>query len=309
MNSLGTASRDPVWRTLERVWELHAARSNLAFSHGLGQLTGASPEASHCNNIGEIHRRAIHESFASWFGIRATEFSQRRSAGNLVAMTPMAVEQLKPRMPHELLAAAADKSLAAARQDRDKLSPEQSRRRLKSQLTVLLGDVAASPVDIAGTDHASLDTGDSTVVVERVRLKVERDLVIPLLVMHLKHRTDARSPAVIGLSRSGKAGFLKHRPTDVARLLFAGCIVCLPDLRDTSEVAADDSRGQFSGATERAATALMVGDPLVAQQLRDARTVWAYLRSRDDVDSSRIAIWSESFSPTNAQDMNLRRPY
>ncbi len=300
--------QDPVWRRLERVWELHDARLNLAFTHGRGQLTGASPEASHCNNIGAIHRARIHESFASWFGIRATEFSQRQSAGDLAAMTPAATERLKPRVLHELLAARADESLAAARLDRDGMSAAEARQRLRSQIAELLGDFAAAPVRIVAVDSTSLDIAGTTIFVERVRLKTERDLIMPLIVLHRMLRAGDHNAAVIGLSQSGKAGFFKRRPEDVAQLLRAGCIVCLPDVRDTGETAADESHGQFSASTERAASSLMVGDPLVAQQLRDARTVLTYLRGRDDVDRSRIAVWGASFARANAPETNLRVP-
>lgn len=300
--------RDPVWRRLERVWELHDARSNLAFAHGRGRLSGSPPEASHCNNIGPIHRERIHEAFATWFGIRATEFRQRRSAGDLVAMTAAAKEQTKPRLLHELLAASTDAALAAARRERDEMSAPELRRRLRAQLAELLGEVSASPVRIAAAESAPAGANSSDVVIERVRLATERDLVVPLVVLHKSQRAGVRNSAVLCLTQSGKAGFFENRTADLARLVRAGCIVCLPDIRDTGETAGDASRGQFSTSTERAASGLMVGDPLVAQQLRDARTVLAYLRSRDDVDPARIAVWGASFAGTNARDANLRVP-
>jgi hypothetical protein len=53
------------------------------------------------------------------------------------------------------------------------------------------------------------------------------------------------------------------------------------------------------------ATELMLGTSLLGSRLKDVRTVLAYLRTRADVDSSRLAVWGESHSPANAARLLL----
>jgi hypothetical protein len=101
---------------------------------------------------------------------------------------------------------------------------------------------------------------------------------------------------------------MRERADEIAKLLAAGVAVCLPDVRDTGETAADDGRGQYSSSTDRAATALMLGDPLVAGQIRDVRAVLAYLRTKKEIDASRVALWGASFAPTNKLNTNFLAP-
>lgn len=300
--------RDPVWRRFERVWNLHDAIENLAFAHGRGELSGSPPAATHCGNIGAEHREAIHAAFRRWFDIDAKEYSRPRPAGELTAMTPAAKDDLKPRKLHELLRAEADAALASMRMRRQSMSASAMREALQADWVRLLGRVDAYDVATIATQRRTFEIGENAYVVERVAVRCEDDLRLPLMLLSKERHDGARRPAVLCLSQTGKAGFLDHRAEDVARLVEAGCIVCLADVRDTGETASSDDRGQFSASTDRAAAALMIGDPLVAQQLRDARSILALLRSRDDVDAERVAVWGASFAPPNAADANLRAP-
>lgn len=300
--------RDPVWKRLERVWQLGGVSEYLDFAHGRGELKGEPPAATHCGNIGGPHRERIHEAFERWFGIQAREYSRPRSTAELNVWTPDASAELRPRMLHELLASAVDESLAAARRWRAERPIDELRRSLKADVADLLGNVEPAPVSARAIDAAILSIDGANVRRERALLKVERDLELPLVVLSKPDSGDAPRPAVLAFAGTGKAGFVEHRAADLAHLLRGGCLVCLCDVRGTGETAADESREQFSSATDRAATALMVGDPLVAQQLRDARTAVAYLRSRNDVDATRIAAWGASFAPANAAETNFRVP-
>src|SRR5262245_10157154 len=87
----GDREHDPVWKRYQKIWgEFYKASDGLGFAHGTGLLSGRPPEASHCTNIGEIHRRLIHPLFERWFGIKATEYSAPRKAAELICLTEKA---------------------------------------------------------------------------------------------------------------------------------------------------------------------------------------------------------------------------
>src|SRR5262249_41682017 len=95
----------------------------------------------------------------------------------------------------------------------------------------------------------------------------------------------------------------------LAELLRGGVAVCLPDLRGIGETRpAGDTRGRGSASTSLSATELMLGQTLVGARLRDLRAVLRYLRSRPEVDPSRIGLWGDSFAPVNPDDRTLEVP-
>jgi hypothetical protein len=53
-----------VWRRLQRIYGLYAAGDELGSALGFGGVKFTSAEASHCNNIGPLHRGQLHEPFA-----------------------------------------------------------------------------------------------------------------------------------------------------------------------------------------------------------------------------------------------------
>jgi hypothetical protein len=52
----------------------------------------------------------------------------------------------------------------------------------------------------------------------------------------------------------------------------------------------------------------MLGETLVGAQLRDLRSVLAWLRTRDELDSARVAVWGDSLAPVNKSDTNFVVP-
>jgi hypothetical protein len=54
--------------------------------------------------------------------------------------------------------------------------------------------------------------------------------------------------------------------------------------------------------TEISAENLKLGQPLLGSRLRDLRSVIRYLATRDDIDAARLAIWGDSFGPTNPSE-------
>jgi hypothetical protein len=101
---------------------------------------------------------------------------------------------------------------------------------------------------------------------------------------------------------------LRQRTADVAALLEGGAAVCLVDVRGTGETASGPGRGRTSRATAQSSSLLMLGETQLGGQLRDARSVLAWLRSRDDVDATRVAVWGDSTAAANGTETNFHVP-
>ncbi len=112
-------------------------------------------------------------------------------------------------------------------------------------------------------------------------------------------RASGRVPVVIVFSQQGKRRYLAERGADVKALLAAGIAVCLPDVRGTGQTAPANGRGPQ--AMSAAATELMLGATLFSAQLKDARSVLAQVRGRDDVDPSRILLFGDSLAQPNPE--------
>lgn len=285
--------RDPVWKRYQKVYSFFDQPENLAVAHGKGNLQGQEPASSHCGNIGEFHRQMIHPAFEKWFGIKASEARDRHDASDLTAMTPEAAAELHPQLLHQLLA-----KWAVAKPTTNGRTPIERRAAIKEHLA-----------------HAFTQGVEPRLVKDRVpdeikpgHVLVTVDHEIPMLLLLPERPSDKPRAAVVAISRQGKSTFLRERAETIAKLLDAGIAVCLPDVRDTGELTGDDSHGQYSSSTDRAATALMLNDPLIAGQIRDVRAVLAALRRREEIDSKRIALWGDSFAPINSTDTNFRAP-
>jgi hypothetical protein len=105
-------------------------------------------------------------------------------------------------------------------------------------------------------------------------------------------------PVVVAVAQGGKSGFLTYRAAEIARLLAAGAAICLPDLRGTGETSPGPDRTGHAAQLERA-----LGSSLPGARLLDLRTVLAYVRSRQDIDADRIALWGDSFAPANSTNL------
>jgi hypothetical protein len=194
---------------------------------------------------------------------------------------------------------------AAARRRLAELKPEERLPQLRRDWARLLGPV--EPETAKATVQESGKLGTATV--ERVGLKVEAGVVVPLLLLLPPHGDNARLPVVVGVSQDGKEGFLRQRPEAVAALLGGGIAVCLPDVRGTGETRpSGDARGRQSASTGLSSSELMLGGTMVGARLRDLRSVLRYLRTRTELDNGRLALWGASFAPVNAEDRNLAVP-
>ncbi|MBY0521821.1 MAG: acetylxylan esterase [Gemmataceae bacterium] len=293
---------DPVWKRYQKIWgEFYKDMDSLGFAHGTGTLKGRPPEASHCNNIGKIHRRLIHPLFERWFDIKVAEkdeYSAPRKPTELVCLTDKAREELKPKGLNELMSAVGQERIDAARKRLAGKTPDERRQLHRDDWSKLLGPVtpAKPPVVKASATDEQPAAGAK---VERIVLEVEPGIVVPVLVLTPAKMT-GRAPVVVGLAQSGKAGFLKERAGELEKLVKGGTIVVLPDLRGTGDTRAGD--------TDLSTNLQLFGETLLGQRLRDLRSVLTYVRERKDVDTKRVALWGDAFAPTNPADTNFKVP-
>jgi hypothetical protein len=52
----------------------------------------------------------------------------------------------------------------------------------------------------------------------------------------------------------------------------------------------------------------MLGQTLLGSRLRDLRSVLRYLRTRPELDTTKLALWGESFAAVNPKDRNVEVP-
>lgn len=297
--------RDPAWPRLQKVFGLYAA-DHLAVATGKGNLRSSPPESTHCNNIGPVHRAGMYPALQRWLGLPVPdpEFTgQRRPADELIAMTPAAAKEFRPRPVHELAAELGRKQLAAARAHLATLTPDQRRQHLHREWAKRLGDVAPTAAPKA-TGQGTRRVGDVTV--DRIVLEPEAGIVVPMIL--LRPAKGGRAPVVVAVAQDGKQAFLKHRADAIADLLKSGVAVCLPDLRGTGETRPGDGRRYGSSATSLSTHEWLLGGTLLGARLRDLRSTLRYLRDRPDVDARRLALWGDSFAPANLPDRRLDVP-
>jgi dienelactone hydrolase len=299
--------RDPVWPRIQQVFDWYGAVDHLAFATGKGMLRGTPPESSHCNNIGPLHRSKLYPTLKRWFDMPIPEeYSQRRTPDELRCLTPSVIKELKPRPVQGLAVEVGSARVAAARKRLSGLNSEERRNQLRKGWTRLLGNVEP-PGDCTILEHKK--QAATPFAIERLALKMERDIVVPLVLLLPERKPDARVPVVLAVAMEGKQAFLKNRSELIAELLSGGAAVCLVDVRGTGETRlANESARYNAPRTAVSATELVLGQTLVGSRLRDMRAVLRYLRSRNDLDAERVAMWGDSFAVPNARTANLAVP-
>ena len=80
---------------MQHIYRMYGAEHNLGSAIGYGSVKLTSDKASHCNNIGELHRSQIHPLFQRWFQIEAEEFSRRLDSAELLCLRK-SDERLQP---------------------------------------------------------------------------------------------------------------------------------------------------------------------------------------------------------------------
>jgi len=300
------AKTDPAWPRLQKIFDFYGAKDALRVAHGKGAVTGpGGADNTHCTHIGAVHRKMIYPALKDWFGMAIPEeYSQRRPAEELLCWTEEARKDLKPKPLHELT-----RELAAKRALAGRSSPVQEVEKrvlvLREDWAKLLGNVEppANPKLIEGkTEEVPGGT------LARFALEVEPGMSIPFLLITPKD-AKGKVPLVLMVSASGKQAFLKERGPAIEAFLKAGVAVCLPDVRGTGETrSGDGSAGRGSARTSISQTELILGQTVLGSQLRDLRSVIRWVRTRKDIDATKLAVWGDSFAKVNPQDAKLAVP-
>lgn len=288
--------RDPVWKRLKQIYAWYQTDDRLSSVVGQGTVKGRPPEASHCTNIGVLHRSQIYPAFERWFGMpipREPEFERFTS------------EQLRCFPDSWTRDDVVSRTLAVLQQ---RTTPVNSNESLQQRLTHWFGECEPMRDARAQTLDRTTQAG---IEYERVRIDVPgQDVTIPLSLLVLR-KPDAKpvQRVVVGLSQKGKRAFLEHRADVVLALVEHGATVVLADVRGTGESEPEgEGRGRSSGATSRAASELMLGRSTLGLRVSDVRTILAYLRQRPELQRHDFALWGEGFVPPNDALSELAAP-
>jgi cephalosporin-C deacetylase-like acetyl esterase len=298
--------RDPVWKRLEKIYEWYGCPENLAFAHGTGTLKGQPPEASHCNNIGSVHRKHIHAALRKWYGIEVDpdrEYKKTFSADQLRCMTPEAEAELRPMTLGQQLA----QETAQRRTECETLvirKPANEQRRIVRELwQKMLRTSESAMTSLPFEQHAH---DGSMLLVEHSLIDAERSTPVVLLLP--KDRKESL-PLVVCVAQQGKAEFLKQRREEIAHLLGKHIAVALVDVRGTGELAPDAGRDRGCYSGDLAASELMLGRTLMGEQLTGFRRALAALREHKRINAKRVALWGASFAKVTATDADVLVPH
>jgi cephalosporin-C deacetylase-like acetyl esterase len=284
--------RDPVWKRFEIIWQQTGAGDRLGFAHGRGALSGKAPEATHCNNIGPVHLAGVAEWLDKTLKIPLPAKVNDLPAADAVRVSPGLAANVRPL--HEVLSLlAAERSARVARS-----AEGEPPARTLARWHQVLGDRP----HVEGNRHgpfAERTEGDLQIS----QVVPESDgLPIPITLLRRAGGDHGRRPTVLMFAQQGKQRLYDARKTEIAELLNAGCVVAMVDLRGCGETSPGTGRGRGSEATSLSASALMLGDPLLAQRLRDVRVALSALKLRLWVDPKRIALWGDSLAVANPAD-------
>jgi hypothetical protein len=288
----------PAWARYQKVYGLYNAKQNLSEAHGFGPFPGPGE----CTNIGPAQRKSLYPAFARWFGIAPplAEPKDRRPEAELEALTPAIAAGLHGKMVHELASDIGKAQLKSARAQLAGLDPKAQRDWLRSKWAARLGEIEPNRRATAVVQWKKPFSGGEA---EGLTLETEQGIVVPVLL--LKPARGGRTPVVVALAEPGKEALLAVRGREIETLLREGKAVCLPDVRGTGETAPDSRRGPLSAGISLAAAELMLGNTLLGAQLKDLRSVLAYVESRPDLDREHIALWGETLVPPNPARMVL----
>jgi hypothetical protein len=298
---------DPVWKRLNTIYGFYDARDKLDYTTGRGSVRGAAPESTHCNNIGRFHRERIHAALKRWFEIDVQpeeEYSQRIDSNELRSMTDAARAELKPQKLYEILTDLSGRKITAARKELAGSSADARRKQMQTVWKELLGDIEPRN-DAKVVSQASEKLMDKSITVERIALQTEPGIIVPMLLLIPQREQAKASPVIVAFVQAGPEAFLRERSEILAELLAGGATVCLPALRDVGTERGTHGDGA-NGSTSH--YALYFETPMLGYRLRDLRTVLGYLRTRDELQNVRFALWGDSFTPPNPSDTDFQVP-
>jgi dienelactone hydrolase len=284
----------PAWARYRRVFGFYGALDRLDEAHGFGPFPGPGE----CTNVGPAQRKTLYPELQRWFGIPIPEREpeDRRPESELASLTPEAAAQVSMRPVHEIVRELARRRLEESRARIAKLDPSSRRRWLGEQWAIRLGAIQPE-AGVRANLHRIADAALASI--QALSLETDRGIIVPLLLFRPKETGSQRIPVVTAVSQAGKERFLSDRAGEIETLLRRGIAICLPDLRGTGETVPDTRRTPSSAGISLAATELMLANTMLGPRLKDLRAVLAWLRTRPELDSTRLALWGDSFSPTN----------
>jgi len=281
---------DPAWPRIRKIFGFLGATDSLAVAHGKGGVRGpGGPENTHCNHVGQVHRKMIYPALSAWFGMPVpVEYSKPLAASELDCWTEATRGEWKPGKLREVIS-----EMRVAR--RRLLSAGAEKPASPDERTSILGSI--DPVaDPRVINKASESVPEATV--RRFIMETDQGIVVPLLLL-TPRESKRPAPLVLMVAQGGKAGFLKQRSEVIAAFLKGGIAVCLPDVRGTGETSPGSSADRGSARTSVSQANLMLGQAVLGSQLRDLRTVLRWLGREALVDVNRVAVWGDSFAPVN----------
>jgi len=302
----------PAWARYQKVFSLYGATDRLAEAHGFGPFPGPGE----CWNIGPAQRRSLHPTLERWFGIplpfedmksaRAANLTKvpgdRRPESELAVLNPTLASELRMRSIHELALEIARTRVGAARAQLERLTLQERREWIRARWAEKLGNIEPNrrpEAELKWTKQLPHAT------VEGITLAIEKDIWVPVLLLRPATAAGVRPAVVVAISENGKELFLADRSREIEALLKRGVAVCLPDVRGVGETKPDSRRDPDSSENNQANNELMLGETLLGRRLKDLRSVFAYLDSRQDLDEQRIGVWGDSFMPSNPPTLAL----
>ena len=293
----------PAWPRFKRVYSLYGVEENLATIQGYGMIRAG--RASHCSNIGAVHREAMFPILKKWLDIpfpsemdknTSMDRGGRMPDSELLSLTPELSSKLNRKPMHKIALEMGKDLLNSARNERANLNASSSRNDLMKNLSDVLIDIEPNKSPEVELLWSKKLSGIS---IEALTLKTEPGIIVPMFILKPDIAGNNVFPLVITLSEGGKDRFLKDRTKDIEKLLQNGIAVCLPDIRGTGETASD----QYNRSGGLASTELELGKTLIGLRLKDVRSILTYIKTRNDIDPEQIALWGDSFAPANHEDL------
>jgi hypothetical protein len=226
----------------------------------------------------------------------------RRPESELLVLTPTLASELRMLPIHKLALEAGQRQLGAARAQLERMTLQERRKWLRTKWAASLGDIEPNhrpDAELKWTKQLP------EAKVEAITLGIEKDILVPLLLLRPTTATRVRPPVVVAISQGGKETFLADGSSQIKSLLEKGVAVCLADVRGVGETKPDSRRDPDSSENMQANNELMLGETLLGRRLKDLRTVFAYLGNRQDLDSQRMGVWGDSFVPANPPRLSL----
>jgi hypothetical protein len=286
--------RDPVWKRYQKIWDLYDAKDNLSFTTGTGVIQGNDPTASHCNNIGPIHRKGIYAALKKWFDIPVPEkeSKERRTSEELRCWTPEALRELKPKTLHEVLAGMADGQATASRKAGATGSGDEQWD-LWKRVRDLMGNARTERLEKLGSADISFAESWSTHWIAFFS-DLER---VSVWKLKLKSIPDEKLIGeVICFSQECRNRFLKDRSVAMAALLNSGVVIYLVEFEAADMQSSGLDRGRTSSLAALSATAQMVDSPMLGRRWTTTLELIHELSFGKHFKTHGIALWGESFA-------------